>query len=171
MLKFGEKIKKGWNMLWNGATQWPGFNPNYFRRRSAPNQLKRDGVIFFICYKWHLWCFSKKLWYFSACIFSYLIQYLTRATFETPKYPRRSRNQYMSPSSKYINTLELSPYRSPMSLEAWLSSLSLVLWWLFSWYRLFAMCICTNIQDSVAFPVMLPIDIEDAHHYWNIVYR
>ena len=57
-----------------------------------------------------------------------------------------------------------------MSLEAWLSSLSLVLW-LFSWYRSFAMCIRTNIQDSVAFPVMLPIDIEDAQRYWNVVYR
>ena len=34
---------------------------------------------------------------------------------------------------------------SLMSLEAWLSSLSLVLW-LFSWYRSFAMCIRTNIS-------------------------
>ena len=59
---------------------------------------------------------------------------------------------------------------SLMSLEAWLSSLSLVLW-LFSWYSSFAMCIRTNIQDSVAFPVLLPSDIEDPHHYWIVVYR
>ena len=60
---------------------------------------------------------------------------------------------------------------SPMSLEAWLSSLSLVLWLLFSWYRSFAMCIRTYIHDSVAFPVLLLMDIEDPHHYWNVVYR
>ena len=34
----------------------------------------------------------------------------------------------------------------------------------------FFMCICNNIQDSVAIPVLLPIDIEDAHYYWNVVY-
>ena len=37
--------------------------------------------------------------------------------------------------------------------------------WLFCWYCLFAMCIRTNIHGSVAFPVLLPIDIENPHHY------
>ena len=59
---------------------------------------------------------------------------------------------------------------SRMSLETWLSSLSLVLV-LFSWYRSFPTCFCTNIHDSVAYSVLLPIDIEDPHHYWNVVYR
>ena len=38
----------------------------------------------------------------------------------------------------------------------------------FWWYCSFAMCIPvrTNIHGSVAFPVLLPIDIENPHHYW-----
>ena len=43
--------------------------------------------------------------------------------------------------------------------------------WLFCWYRSFAMCIRTDIHASVTFPVLLPIDIENPHHYWNVVYR
>ena len=43
--------------------------------------------------------------------------------------------------------------------------------WLFCWYRSFAMCIRTDIHGSVAFPGLLPIDIENPHHYWNVVYR
>ena len=29
----------------------------------------------------------------------------------------------------------------------------------------------TNIHGSVAFPVRLPIDKDNPHHYWNVVYR
>ena len=43
--------------------------------------------------------------------------------------------------------------------------------WLFSWYSSFAICIHTNIHGLVAFPVLLPIDIENLHHYWNVLYR
>ena len=59
------------------------------------------------------------------------------------------------------------------SLEAQLSSLSPVHLWLFCWYCSSAMCIPvrTNIHGSVAFPVLLPIDKENPHHYWNVVYR
>ena len=42
--------------------------------------------------------------------------------------------------------------------------------WLLSWYCMFAIWIRINIQDSVILPALLPIDIEDAHHYWNVVY-
>ena len=44
--------------------------------------------------------------------------------------------------------------------------------WLFCWYCSFAMCIPvrTNIHGSVAFPALLPIHIENPHHYWNVVY-
>ena len=35
----------------------------------------------------------------------------------------------------------------------------------------FAMGIRTNIHGSVAFPVLLLIDKENPHHYWNVVYR
>ena len=41
---------------------------------------------------------------------------------------------------------------------------------MFCWYRSFTMCIRTNIYDSVVFPVLLPIDIENHNHYWNVVY-
>ena len=43
--------------------------------------------------------------------------------------------------------------------------------WLFCWYCSFVMCIRTKIHGLVAFPVLLPIDIENPHHYWNVVYR
>ena len=39
--------------------------------------------------------------------------------------------------------------------------------WLFCWYRSFVICIWTSIHGSVAVPVLLPIDIENSHHYWN----
>ena len=39
---------------------------------------------------------------FDKC---YLVQYITRATFETPKYPWRPRDQY---TAQIVNTLELS---------------------------------------------------------------
>ena len=35
----------------------------------------------------------------------------------------------------------------------------------------FAMGIRTNIHGLVAFPVLLLIDKENPHHYWNVVYR
>ena len=35
----------------------------------------------------------------------------------------------------------------------------------------FVMGIRTNIQGSVAFPVLLLIHIETPDHYWNVVYR
>ena len=53
-----------------------------------------------------------------------------------------------------------------MSLEAQLSSLSLVA---ILRYRSFDMCIRTAIYDS--FLVLLLIDIQNPHHYWNVVYR
>ena len=45
--------------------------------------------------------------------------------------------------------------------------------WQICWYCSFAMCIPVrnNIHGSVAFPVLLPIDKENPHHYWNVVYR
>ena len=43
--------------------------------------------------------------------------------------------------------------------------------WLFCWYRSFTMCIRTYIYGSVAFPVLLPIDIENRQNYWNVMYR
>ena len=45
--------------------------------------------------------------------------------------------------------------------------------WLFCWYCSFAMCIpvLTNIHGSAASPVLLPINKENPHHYWNVVYR
>ena len=36
---------------------------------------------------------------------------------------------------------------------------------------LVAVLLITNIHGSVAFPVLLPIDIENLHHYLNVVYR
>ena len=36
-------------------------------------------------------------------------------------------------------------------------------------YRSFVMCIRTAIYGS--FPVLFPIDIQNPHHYWNVVYR
>ena len=36
---------------------------------------------------------------------------------------------------------------------------------------LVAVLLITNIHGSDAFPVLLPIDIENLHHYWNVVYR
>ena len=36
---------------------------------------------------------------------------------------------------------------------------------------LVAVLLITNIHGSVAFPVLLPIDVENPHHYWNVVYR
>ena len=38
---------------------------------------------------------------------------ITRVTFEMPKYPRRPRNQYMSPSSKYIGAKSPPPPPHP----------------------------------------------------------
>ena len=38
--------------------------------------------------------------------------YCTRATFETPKYPRRPRDQYPAPDNKYIGS-ECSPHPHP----------------------------------------------------------
>ena len=145
--------------------------------------------------------------------------YTTRTTFETPKYPRRPRDQY---TAKIVNTLELSgPHQiqlkknlsnlvkfqttntctyvaakngwtvalwnslgtcktssipigiDAMSLEAQLSTevKSVTCGYFQCWYRSFAMCICINIHGSVVFSVLLPIDIENPHHYWNRVYR
>ena len=144
-----------------------------------------------------------------------------RTTFETPKYPRRPRDQY---TAQIVNTLELSaphqielknplqPGNQPDEVSnnkymyicssiKWSHCETVALWnslgtcktssiplrchwkpncqrrsqvchlWLFCWYRSFVMCICTNIHGSVVFSVLLPIDIENLHHYWNGVYR
>ena len=43
--------------------------------------------------------------------------------------------------------------------------------WLFCWHRSFTMSIRTGMYGSVEFPVLLPIDIQNPHHYWNVVCR
>ena len=132
-------------------------------------------------------------------------QVITRAMFETPKYPWRPKYQY---TAHIVNILELSAPPPNRGREKTLqpcnqpgedsnnkyicnSNKLVVLWtsrfvkqssdlktssiplrsdvtgsptvnggqvchlWLFCWYRSFAMCICTNIYGSVAFPVLL----------------
>ena len=108
-----------------------------------------------------------------------------RATFDTPKYPQGPWHQYVAPNSKYIGA-ECSPTESrwppvveqssdlktPMVTGSpTVNSGRVGHLWLFCWCRSFAMCICTNIHGSVAFPVLLPIDIENLHHYWDVVYQ
>ena len=75
---------------------------------------------------------------------------------------------------KQSSDLKTSSIPVPLqSLEAQLSTCQVFHLWLFCWYCSFAMCIPvrTNIHGSVAFPVLLPIDKENPHHYWNVVYR
>ena len=151
-----------------------------------------------------------------------ILQTRTRTTFETPKYPRRPRDQY---TAQIANTLGLSaPHqnwgkeKNPLepgyqpgeasnkymyicSSKKWSHCETVTLWnslgacktssiplrchrkpncqrrssqslvaVVFCWYRSFVMCICTNIHGSVVFSVLLPIDIENPHHYWNGLY-
>ena len=68
-------------------------------------------------------------------------------------------------------TWKLAQYR--YLSKVWKSNCQVFHLWLFCWYCSFAMCIPvrTNIHGSVAFPVLLQIDKENPHHYWNVVYR
>ena len=133
----------------------------------------------------------------------------TRTTFETPKYPRRPRDQY---TAQIVNTLELSappPNRGKkkqlfnlvISLMKFrttntYAAAKMVAVWNSRFVKqssdfklaqylsdvtgsptvkgglsLVAVLLITNIHGSVAFPVLLPIDIEHPHHNWNVLYR
>ena len=123
---------------------------------------------------------------------------MTRATFETAKYPRRPWDQYTAPNNKCIGAdpphtpqkRKKKSYSQPAEVKKivtlWNSLVTCRLaqylsdvtgncqvcqLWLFCWHRSFAMWICTNIHGSVAFPVLLSIVIKNPHHYWTVVCR
>ena len=72
---------------------------------------------------------------------------------------------------KQCSDLKTSSIPIPLqSVEAQLSSLSLVVLLILFVCHLHSGSHQYNIHGSVAFPILLPIDIENPHHYWNVVY-
>ena len=84
-----------------------------------------------------------------------------------------------------VNTLELSAPRGKTRLSSHISYLktssirlrrnwkpNCQVWkfWLFCWYHSFTVCIHSHIHGSVAFQVLLPIDIRNQNHNWNVAY-
>ena len=115
-------------------------------------------------------CFAH-MWYYLNVFFMALSKKSGLFSSRNQGVPRWPTYTWLA---KLLMRDRVTSVRVPLYLsKVWKPNCHVFHFWLFCWYCSFAMCIPVrnNIHGSVAFPVLLPFDIENPHHYWNVVHR